>query len=119
MNPTARPRPVILILLLCLAGGLLWSPVQAAHMMTGPSEEMPCAGDDASHGDAHTHCQGSAHDSAPCSCTQACQASGMPATLAPARPPQASPLLNTARAGNRFSGFRTSPWRPPSAPLPI
>ena len=123
MNVSLRSRPGFLILLLWLAGGLLWSPVQAAHVMTAPTHdhaaETPCAGTEAGEVDAPTHCPGGAHDSAPCSCTQACQPSAPAATLAPARPPQASPVLNSARAGDRLAGFHTSPWRPPSARLPI
>ncbi len=117
-----RSRSGLLILLLWLAGGLLWSPVQAAHMMTAPTHEhpveTPCAGAEAGV-EAPAHCPGDAHDSAPCSCAQACQANGMAATLASWRPPQATPILNTARAGDRLSGFHTSPWRPPSEALPI
>jgi len=123
MNVSLPSRPAFLILLLWLAGGLLWSPVHAAHIMNGPphgpTSEMPCAGAQAGQTAADTHCQGADHNSAPCSCAQACQASGMPATLAPARAPHAAPTLNTARAGDRLSGFHTSPWRPPSALLPI
>lgn len=123
MNVSLRSRPGLLILLLWLAGGLLWSPVQAAHVMTAPTHdhavEGPCAGAEAAKADAPAHCPGGAHGSTPCSCAQACQASGMAASMTPARPPQASPILNSAPAGDRLSGFHTSPWRPPSAPLPI
>lgn len=122
MNVSLRSRPGFLILLLWLAGGLLWSPVQAAHVMTAPTHdhtvERPCAGADAGV-DAPAHCPGGAHDTTPCSCAQACQANGIVTTLASGRPPQAAPILNTARAGDRLSGFQASPWRPPSAPLPI
>ncbi|QVL43268.1 MAG: hypothetical protein KFB92_01280 [Alcanivorax sp.] len=118
-----RSRPGFLILLLWLAGGLLWSPVQAAHVMAGPAHgtanEMPCAGAEAGSANIQTHCQGNVHDSVPCSCTQACQANGMATALAPARLHQATPTVNVARAGDRLSGFHTSPWRPPSTPLRI
>jgi hypothetical protein len=102
---------------------LLWSPVQAAHVMAGSAHgttsEMPCAGAQADSASVQIHCQGNVHDSAPCSCTQACQANGMPASLAPARPPLVTPRRHIARAGERLAGFHASPWRPPSALLPI
>ena len=69
----------------------------------GTTSEMPCAGAQAGSASVQIHCQGNAHDSAPCSCTQACQANGMPASLAPARPPLVTPRRHIARAGERLS----------------
>ncbi|ARB47401.1 hypothetical protein P40_19980 [Alloalcanivorax xenomutans] len=106
---SAAFRPVATLLAGLLMAWVLLSPAPA--MASHHGGDHPCASGEMRE---HHPCPHHAGDAEGCTCLQACQGGALTTEASSVRAPQRPASDRLASPGQRFAGFPTPPWRPPS-----